>query len=165
VRRVPKPLLSQADWYASLPAVYVSAAMLITDPADRVLVVKPNYRPDWGVPGGIVESGEAPHAGATREIAEELGLRIPAGDLLVVDWLPPENARPRGITSYLFDGGTLAGPAAIRLQAEELDDAEFVTWAEAAARMPASTAARIPAARHARATGRTVYLPRWPPGG
>jgi ADP-ribose pyrophosphatase YjhB (NUDIX family) len=166
---VPKPQLSQADWYASLPAVYVSAAMLITDPAGRVLIVKPNYRPYWGVPGGIVEAGEAPHDGATREIAEELGLHIPAGDLLVVDWLPPEDARPRGITSYLFDGGTVAGPAAIRLQEEELDDAEFVTWAEAAARMSGSTAARIPAARQARATGRTVYLPRWPgrlaPGG
>jgi hypothetical protein len=37
-----------------------------------------------------------------------------------------------------------------------------VTWAEAEARMPAATAARIPAARQARATGRTVYLPRWP---
>lgn len=163
MRRVPKPLQSQADWYASLPAVYVSAAMLITDPADRVLVVKPNYRPYWGVPGGIVEAGEAPHDGASREIAEELGLGIPAGDLLVVDWLPPEDARPRGIISYLFDGGTLPGPAAIRLQEEELDDAAFVTWAEAAARMPASTSARIPAARQARATGRTVYLPRWVP--
>ena len=74
-------------------------------------------------------------------------------------------ARPRGITSYLFDGGTLAGRAAIRLLEEELDDAEVVTWAEAAARMSASTAARIPAARQARATGRTVYLPRWRPGG
>ena len=159
---MPKPLLSQADWYASLPAVYVSAAMLITDPAGRVLIVKPNYRPYWGVPGGIVEAGEAPHDGAAREIAEELGLRITAGDLLVVDWLPPEDARPRAITSYLFDGGTLAGLADVRLQEEELDDAEFVTWAEAEARMPAATAARIPAARQARATGRTVYLPRWP---
>jgi ADP-ribose pyrophosphatase YjhB (NUDIX family) len=112
-----------------------------------------------------VEAGEAPHDGATREIAEELGLHIPAGDLLVVDWLPPADARPRGITSYLFDGGTLAGPAAIRLQEEELAEAEFVTWAEAAARMSASTAARIPAAWQARVTGRTVYLPRWQPGG
>jgi 8-oxo-dGTP pyrophosphatase MutT (NUDIX family) len=108
-----------------------------------------------------VEAGEAPHDGAAREIAEELGLRITAGGLLVVDWLPPEDARPRAITSYLFDGGTLAGLADVRLQEEELDDAEFVTWAEAEARMPAATAARIPAARQARATGRTVYLPRW----
>jgi 8-oxo-dGTP diphosphatase len=165
VQGVPKPLLSQADWYASLPAVYMSAGMLITDLDGRVLIVKPNYRPYWSIPGGIVEAAEAPHDGATREIAEELGLDIPAGDLLVVDWAPPENERPRGITSYIFDGGTLADPAAIRLQEEELDDAQFVSWAEAAARMLPSTATRIPAARHARYARRPVYLPGWQPPG
>jgi 8-oxo-dGTP diphosphatase len=151
--------LSQADWYASLPTVYVSAGMLITDAADRMLIVKPNYRPHWGIPGGIVEDGEAPHEGAAREIAEELGLHRPAGDLLVVDWIPPEGVRPRAVLSYLFDGGTVDGGVTIRLQEEELDDAQFVTWAEAEARMPANTAARVPAARQARRAGRTVYLP------
>ena len=151
--------LSPADWYASLPTVYVSAGMLITDAADRMLIVKPNYRPHWGIPGGIVEDGEAPHDGATREIAEELGLDLPAGDLLVVDWIPAEGVRPRAVLSYLFDGGTIDGQATIRLQKEELDDAQFVTWAEAEARMPAHTAARVPAARQARLDGRTVYLP------
>lgn len=151
--------LSEADWYASLPTVYVSAGMLITDAADRMLIVKPNYRPHWSIPGGIVEDGEAPHQGATREIAEELGLDLPAGDLLVVDWIPAEGARPRAVLSYLFEGGTLDSQATIRLQEEELDDAQFVTWAEAEARMPASTAARVPAARQARQAGHTVYLP------
>ena len=153
--------LSPADWYASLPTVYVSAGMLTTDAADRMLIVKPNYRPHWGIPGGIVEDGEAPHDGATREIAEELGLDLPAGDLLVVDWIPAEGVRPRAVLSYLFDGGTIDGQATIRLQKEELDDAQFVTWAEAEARMPAHTAARVPAARQARLDGRTVYLPVW----
>ncbi len=151
--------LSPADWYASLPTVYVSAGMLITDAADQMLIVKPNYRPHWGIPGGIVEDGEAPHDGATREIAEELGLDLPAGDLLVVDWIPAEGVRPRAVLSYLFDGGTIDGQATIRLQKEELDDAQFVTWAEAEARMPAHTAARVPAARRARLDGRTIYLP------
>ena len=151
--------LSQADWYASLPTVYVSAGMLITDAADRMLIVKPNYRPHWGIPGGIVEDGEAPHQGASREVAEELGLHLPAGDLLVVDWIPAEGVRPRAVLSYLFDGGTIDSQATIRLQDEELDDAQFVTWAEAEARMLASTAARVPAARQARQDGRTVYLP------
>jgi 8-oxo-dGTP diphosphatase len=150
---------SQADWYASLPTVYVSASMLLTDAADRMLIVKPNYRPDWGIPGGIVEHGEAPHDGVTREIAEELGLDRPAGDLLVVDWVPPEGDRPRAIINYLFDGGTVDGQVTIRLQEEELDDAQFVTWAEAQARMPVHMAARVPAARQARHEGRTVYLP------
>jgi 8-oxo-dGTP diphosphatase len=162
---MPEPPPSQADWYASLPAVYISAGMLITDPGGRVLVVKPNYRPGWGLPGGVVEQGEAPHDGAAREVAEEVGLRIPAGGLLVVDWVPPAGERPRAITNYVFDGGTVAAPAEIRLQEAELSAAEFVSWAEAEARMPAAVAARIPAARQARRTGRTIYLPRWPAAG
>ncbi len=153
-------MLSQADWYASLPTVYLSAGMLITDPDDRMLIVKPNYRPDWGIPGGIVEADEAPDECAAREIAEELGLDIPAGDLLVVDWVAAAGDRPRAIMSFLFDGGMLSDPAAIRLQEEELDDAQFLGWAEAEARMPADTAARVPAARQARLSRRTVYLAR-----
>lgn len=158
MRDVPA-ILSQAEWFASLPTVYVSAGMIITDDADRVLIVKPNYRPHWGIPGGIVEDGEAPHQGAAREVAEELGLDRPVGDLLVVDWLAAEGARPRAVLSYLFDGGTIGSDAPIRLQEEELDDAQFVTWAEAEARMAAAAAARVPAARQARLDRRTVYLP------
>lgn len=158
MRDVPAKL-SQADWFASLPTVYVSAGMVITDAADRMLIVKPNYRPYWGIPGGIVEDGEAPHEGAAREVAEEVGLDIPAGDLLVVDWVAAGGPRPRAVVSYLFDGGTVGSDVTIRLQEEELDDAQFVTWAEAEARMPAHIAARVPAARQARLAGRTVYVP------
>jgi 8-oxo-dGTP diphosphatase len=160
---VPEPLLSTADWFASLPTVYLSASMLITDSEDRILLVKPNYRPDWGIPGGIVEADEAPHQCVSREIAEELALDIPAGDLLVVDWSAAAGARPQAIMNFVFDGGVLADPRAIRLQEEELDDAEFLGWAEAEARMAPALAARVPAARQARQTRRTVYLPRWTP--
>jgi len=159
---VPEPLLSTADWFASLPTVYLSASMLITDSDDRILLVKPNYRPDWGIPGGMVEADEAPDQCVTREIAEELGLDIPAGDLLVVDWRGAAGERPQAIMNFIFDGGVLAGPVAIRLQEEELDDAEFLGWAEAEARMAPALAARVPAARQARQTRRTVYLPGWP---
>ncbi|WP_031160627.1 NUDIX hydrolase [Streptosporangium roseum] len=48
-----------------------------TDAEDRVLLVKPNYRPGWSFPYGVVEAGEAPHDGAVREVAEELaGYRL-----------------------------------------------------------------------------------------
>jgi 8-oxo-dGTP diphosphatase len=133
--------------------------MLLTDPNDRVLLVKPNYRTYWAIPGGIVEAGEAPHECATREITEEIGLDIKPGDLLVIDWVPPEGDRPRVMTNYIFDGGILDDPSVLRLQSEELDDARFWTWEEAEAKMPAITAARIPAARQARKNQRTIYLP------
>jgi ADP-ribose pyrophosphatase YjhB (NUDIX family) len=154
-----RSLLSPADWYASLPTVYASACMLLTDPHDRVMLVKPNYRTYWAIPGGMVEAGEAPHECVAREIAEELGLDITAGDLLVVDWVPPHGDRPRVMTNYIFDGGTIEDPAAIQLQHDELDDAQFCTWEQAETKMPASTAARIPAARQARKDQRTIYLP------
>ncbi len=159
---VPEPLLSTADWFASLSTVYLSASMLITDSEDRILLAKPNYRPDWGIPGGIVEAGEAPDQAATREIAEELALDIPAGDLLVVDWSAAAGDRPQAIMTFIFDGGVLADPGAIRLQEEELDDAQFLDWAEAEARMAPALAPRVPAARQARQRRRTVYLPSWP---
>jgi ADP-ribose pyrophosphatase YjhB (NUDIX family) len=133
--------------------------MLLTDTDDRILLVKPNYRTYWAIPGGMVEAGEAPHQCVTREVAEELGLRITAGELLVVDWVPPQGDRPRVMTNYIFDGGVIDDPAAIQLQNEELDDARFWTWEQAEARMPANTAARIPAARNARKDQRTIYLP------
>lgn len=141
-----------------MPTAYVAAVLLLTDAEDRVLVVKPNYRPYWALPGGVAEAGERPQDCAEREVAEELGVVAGAGELLVVHWSPPQGDRPRPMITFVFDGGTLANPDALRVQREELDDARWVSWEEAAQLHPAMTAARIPAAREARRTGRTVYL-------
>ena len=70
-------LMDAESWFASLPTMYGSAAALITDtdgPSARVLLVKPNYRAGWSLPGGILEEGEPPHVGCFREVEEELGL-------------------------------------------------------------------------------------------
>lgn len=153
------PYLEPQQWYASLPTVYVSACVLLTDDQDRILLVKPNYRTYWAIPGGIVEDGEAPHRCAIREVEEELGLAVALGELLVVDWAPPLGDRPRPMMNFIFDGGTIDDPTRIRLQTEELDAAQFWPWDAAAGRLPSNTAARIPAARAARKDRRTIYLP------
>ncbi|MFD0690957.1 NUDIX domain-containing protein [Actinomadura fibrosa] len=147
-----------AQYYATLPAVHVSAGVLLTDPADRVLLVKPNYRPHWAFPGGIADDGEAPHHCAQREAAEETGLTVAPGLLLVVDWAPAAGDRHRPIMNFLFDAGT-ADPDDIVVQDTELDDVAFFDWDAAPAHFPANTAARIPAARQARKDARTIYLP------
>ncbi|MFC0861762.1 NUDIX domain-containing protein [Sphaerimonospora cavernae] len=153
------PYLEPTEWFATLPTVFASACVLLTDVHDRVLLVKPNYRPGWSIPGGIVEDGESPHDGARREIYEELGLRVEAGALLVLDWAPPLGERPRSMVNFLFDGGTISDGTPLRLQEEELDDLGFFPWEQAAALLPVTTAPRLPAARRARKDQRAVYLP------
>jgi 8-oxo-dGTP diphosphatase len=155
-------LMDEEDWYNSLATMYGSAAALIADtdgPSPRFLLVKPNYRSHWSLPGGILEHGEPPHLGCFREVEEELGLAREVGPLLVAAWTAPEGPRPRPIASYIFDGGVLADPGAIRLQKEELDDWRFVPPSEFEAHLPAFMARRVRAAVTARVTGTAVYLP------
>jgi hypothetical protein len=45
VDEVSQTYLPPEQWHASLPTVHLSACMLLTDDADRVLLVKPHYRP------------------------------------------------------------------------------------------------------------------------
>lgn len=145
-------------WYASLPTMYGSAAAVITDPSGRVLLVKPNYRDRWSLPGGILEHGEAPHAGCFREVEEEIGLVLPPGPMLTVAWTAPDSERPKPIVSFLFDGGVLADTSGIRLQEEELDDWRFVAPDELGDYLPPFLLHRVTAALTARATGTAAYV-------
>jgi len=150
--------LEPAEWYASLPTFLASASVLITDPSKAaVLAVKPNYRPWWNLPGGILEADEPPHECCVREVAEELGVQLAVGRLLVVDWVAP-NAQRRAWFGYIFDGGVLDDESKITIQSAELDGFAFVVRAELRDRLTANTADRVHAALHARATGGVAYL-------
>lgn len=111
-----------AAYIAGLPRVLAGAAALFRDGEGRVLLVEPNYREGWALPGGTVESdaGETPRQAARRETLEEIGLDVELGPLLAVDWVHGA-ARPP-IVAYVYDGGVLSGEQfrAIRLQEEEL---------------------------------------------
>ncbi|MGW8065503.1 NUDIX domain-containing protein [Streptomyces ziwulingensis] len=111
-----------ATYIAGLPRVLAGAAALFRDAEGRVLLVEPNYRDGWALPGGTIESedGEGPRQGARRETAEEIGLDVPIGRLLAVDWVRGTGRPP--IVAYLYDGGVLSEDdlKAIRLQEEEL---------------------------------------------
>jgi 8-oxo-dGTP diphosphatase len=153
--------MDEESWYASLATMYGSAAALITDtdgPSARVLLVKPNYRDLWSLPGGILEHGEAPHRGCVREVEEELGLSVPAGPLLAVGWNAPEGLRPRPIVGFIFDGGVLADPGQIRLQEEELDAWRFTEPGEFEQFLPPFAVSRVRAALTARFTGTLAYV-------
>ncbi|MCB5169216.1 NUDIX hydrolase [Streptomyces bambusae] len=135
-------------YIASLPRVLAGAAALYRDDEGRVLLVEPNYRAGWALPGGTVESDgdETPRQAARRESAEEIGLDLPLGRLLAVDWVPGADRPP--LVAYVYDGGVLnAGQfASITLQEEELLSWRLVPRAELADYLPAQLATRIASA-------------------
>ncbi|MFZ3473838.1 NUDIX domain-containing protein [Streptomyces sp. 4.24] len=121
-----------ATYIASLPRVLAGAAALYRDAQGRVLLVEPNYREGWALPGGTIESdgGESPRTAARRESAEEIGIDVPLGRLLAVDWTLGPDRPP--LVAYLYDGGVLdAGQlASVKLQEEELISWRLVEPAE-----------------------------------
>ncbi|MER5449111.1 NUDIX hydrolase [Streptomyces sp. NPDC002766] len=121
-----------AAYVAGLPRILSGAAALFRDTAGRVLLVEPNYRDGWALPGGTIESddGETPRQGARRETLEEIGLDRELGRLLAVDWVYRPGWPP--LVAYLYDGGVLGEEdlKAIRLQEEELLSWRLVDRAE-----------------------------------
>ncbi|MCL8017344.1 NUDIX hydrolase [Streptomyces sp. AS02] len=157
-----------AAYIASLPRVLAGAAALFRDAEGRVLLVEPNYREGWALPGGTIESdgGETPRQGARRETAEEIGLDRELGRLLAVDWAHGAGRPP--LVAYLYDGGVLGEDdlKAIRLQEEELLSWRLVEPRDVPDYLPDTLGRRVLAALEALAGGTgTVELENGRPVG
>lgn len=135
----------------------IAAGVLYQDEQGRALLVKPVYKDGWDLPGGYVEPGESPHSAAAREVLEELGVALPVGRLLVVDWAPHPVEGDKVL--FIFDGGQITAKqyAAIRLQADEIDDAGLHPYDTLANLLPERLERRVGLALSAAQDSRTVY--------
>jgi len=141
------------------PTKRAGGGALIRDRSGRVLLVRPSYKPGWEIPGGVVELDESPRQCCAREVLEELGLVVPIGRLLVVDWLPALGPKTEGLL-FVFDGGTFDDRrlAAIRLQSEELLEWKLVEVPELPEHLAPGMARRMAAAVAMADSGGTSYL-------
>ncbi|UUZ58405.1 NUDIX domain-containing protein [Nocardioides sp. B-3] len=132
--------------------------MLIRDDDGRVLICQLTYKTDWDLPGGVVEVGESPRLAVSREVDEELGLAITAGDLLLTDWLPPWGGWDDAVCP-VFDGGVhdAAIVETIVKQEREIRDAQFCTPEQVRERSTDFTARRVEAAVRSVLAGGAAY--------
>ena len=140
-----------------VPRVPASAGALIFDWAGRLLVLKPNYKKGWTIPGGQIDAGgESPWDACRRETREECGLEIASGRLVCVDFLRPKPNRPGGVR-FLFDCGAFTAQqlTAISLQDAEIEAHRFAEIGEATTLLSGPLRRRLSAAIGAE---RCVYL-------
>ncbi len=137
----------------------VISHLLLTDAEHRVCILETTFKPDFELPGGILEVGESPRVGLVREVQEELNHTVSVGRLLVVDWLAPYLGWEDAV-ELIFDGREMPERSVPLLQ-PDLREIRAVHWlpaAEAAERMAPFARGRLLAALDARDAGRTFYL-------
>lgn len=136
----------------------VAAGVLFCDEHGGVLLVKPSYKPGWEIPGGYAETGESPLQACVREVKEELGIDVPVGALLVMDWAPHPEQGDKML--FVFDGGFLDPGlrGQIRVADGELTDWRFCAAGEIDQMLIPRLARRVHQALAARGDARTRYL-------
>ncbi len=133
-RRDPRRRPGPRDADRGLPP-----GLIIRDQQGRVLLVHTTYGAKlWELPGGRLEPGEYPPAGAEREVREEIGVEAKAGILLVADLVPYTlpDGQPALLTNWLFDGG-IVEPDHIQPDLAEVDEARAsAPWPSATSCFP-----------------------------
>jgi ADP-ribose pyrophosphatase YjhB (NUDIX family) len=135
-----------------------AAGVLFFDVDDRVLLVKPTYKPGWEIPGGYLHPGETPTEGAAREVKEELDITPPVGRLLVADWAP--HATEGDKLLFVFDGGILPAETREQITVDGVEISEYAYYPaeQLDSMLIPRLARRVHAAIGARRGGAATYL-------
>lgn len=142
----------------TLPRKLTAAGALCTNSDGKVLLVVPTYKAEWEIPGGTIEQNESPKQACRREVKEELGIDIPLGGLLRLNYRE-ETDRVAELLLFMFDGGVLSTEQikAIKLPPDELSDFQFLTLAEVKKKTISSLYQLIESGLAQRATQQTCY--------
>jgi ADP-ribose pyrophosphatase YjhB (NUDIX family) len=116
---------------------YIAGAVVLLRDADaratgtgpgRIMLQRQPPGHGWSIPGGLLERGERPAAGAARELFEESGVRVDQADLTALDPNVIVHSAGRWIdcvfeayvpadTQFTVDGGEVLEAAWYRLDA------------------------------------------------
>jgi ADP-ribose pyrophosphatase len=125
--------MSDGSVYPDLPRVAVGAVVVHDD---RVLLVRRGKAPArglWAIPGGSVRLGESLRQAAEREILEETGLTIRAGDPMLTFESIHRDDDGRVRFHYVIVDLAAEYLAGEVQPADDASDARWFSWAEVAA--------------------------------
>ena len=133
---------SREEYLRMLPRKIVGTAIIFFNTKGEILIVKPDYREGWLLPGGTADTGESPRDCAIRETQEELSLKI--SDIQLVGVYHGSNLDS---LKFIYNGGILTDEqiSKIHLQKDELEQYVFLSPSEAIPMLSTSLQKSIPA--------------------
>lgn len=123
------------DYPDDLPRHSVSAGAAVVREDGRILAIKRRDNGAWVQPGGIVELNEDPRTTVVREVLEETGVKVEAGELTGI-----YKNMQRGVVSLVFRCAVIGGEAQTTAEAAEV---AWLTATEVRERMAEAFAIRL----------------------
>jgi 8-oxo-dGTP diphosphatase len=152
--------LSHEEYYKSLSKKRMGSSVIFFDENGKLLVVKPNYKDGWLMPGGSVDAEESPMHAGVREVKEEIGLDIENPKLVCVHYLKAVDEIVSETVQYVFFGGVLNKDqiSKIVLQTTELDEYRFVSVEESLTMLRSNLKYRLPFSLDAIKNSTVAYI-------
>lgn len=147
------------EYAALLPKKQVGTAVLFFNSKNELLVIKPNYKEGWLVPGGAADEDESPLLCALRETREEIGLNFSTLPLVGIYFGHKKGVFPDSL-KFIFYGGILRDDqiASIKLEAEELEEYAFIPLNNALPLLSFSLQKSVPQSVDAIKNGTVAYI-------
>ena len=155
---MPKKFTDE-EYAKLLPRKQVGTAALFFNAKGELLIVKPDYKEGWLVPGGSCDDNESPLHCALRETKEEIGLTITSLDLVGIYYAPKKEPFTDSL-KFIFNGGVLTDEqiSQIKLQTEELLEYTFTFPEKALPILSPSLRRSVPECLRAIEERKVVYL-------
>ncbi len=151
--------LTDEEYAKILPKKQIGTAVLFFNTKVELLIVKPDYKEGWLVPGGACDDNESPLHCAIRETKEEIGLDITQLQLVGIYYRPRKGVFTDSL-KFIYFGGTLTDEqiSQIKLQTEELEKYDFVSPENALPLFTSSLQKSIPACLEAIKNNAVAYI-------
>jgi 8-oxo-dGTP pyrophosphatase MutT (NUDIX family) len=155
---MPKKFTDE-EYARILPKKQVGTAILFFNTKGELLLVKPDYKEGWLVPGGSCDDNESPLHCALREAREEVGLTSTSLELAGIYYAPKKEPFTDSL-KFIFNGGVLTDEqiSHIRLQTEELLEYSFVSPEKAISILSPSLQRSVPECLRAIEERKVAYL-------
>lgn len=156
---IATPPMEPTEYAKTLARKRVGAGALYLNDKGDILLVKPNYKDYWLIPGGSADANESPRAACIREVKEEIGLDLHNPRLLCARYRVSQDFFGDGFT-FVFEGGVLDEETIkqIVLEEKELEAYRFVPLREAVTLVGAGMVPVLPAALKAYTEGTIEYI-------